>query len=200
MKALLEPTKTLAILALRCIAKLDASPNSAILTVIGNARQASSSDLVEVYKDKSGPSTSDSKLVRDTLRRSGFYIAIPPTHNPADRKPAQGGPERTVLKETYTRSPVKPVSDRVNSLIEFPIPTNKSSAISSTRRSLRIQEASILTPNAVKRRAQDDIAPEESKKTKLILEEIEAAIQNFISEIDTVMAHIAFLARATKTD
>ena len=200
MKASLEPIKDLAVLALRRTAKLDASPNSVILTVISNARQAPSSDLVGVHKGKSGPSTSDLKSVEDTSRKSGFYIAIPPAHNPADRKPAQGGSERTVLKETYTRSPAKLVSDRVNSLIKFPASAKKSSAIPSTRRSLRIQEASKSTLNVVKRRAQDDIALEESKKTKLILEKVEAAIQNSISEIDTVMAYIAFLARATEAD
>ena len=200
MEAPLEPTKDLAVPALRRTAKLDASPNSAILTAIGNARQAPSSDSVGVHKGKSGPSTGDSKSVGDTSRKPGFYIAIPPAHNPADRKPAQGGSEQTVLEETCTRSPAKLVSDRVNSLIEFPAPANKSSAIPSTRRSLRIQEASKSTPNVVKRRAQDDIAPEESKKTKLTPEEVEAAIQNSTSEIDTVMAHIAFLARATEAD
>jgi len=200
MEALLEPTKDLAIPALRCTAKLDASSNSVILTVISNVRQASSSDSVRVYKGKSGPSTGDSKSVRDTSRKPGFYIAIPPAHNPADRKPAQGRSERTVLKETYTRFPAKLVSDRVNSLIEFPTPANKSSAIPSIRRSLRIQEASKSTLNAVKRRAQDNIALKESKKTKLIPEEVKAAIQNSTSEIDTVIVYIAFLARATEAD
>ena len=55
MKALLEPTEDLS------TAKFKASSTSAILNVISNARQALSSDLVEVYKGESGPFTSDSK-------------------------------------------------------------------------------------------------------------------------------------------
>jgi len=95
---------------------------------------------------------------------------------------------------------LKPVPDRNNSLIESSAPADKPLARPSTRRSSHIQEASMSTLNAVKRRAQDDIALEESKKTKLILEKVEAVIQNSTSEIDTVMIYIAFLARATEAD
>ena len=173
------------------------SSTSAILNAISSARQALTLDSVEVYKGESGPSTSDSKLVRDKLRRPGFYIAILSARNPADRKPALSGPQRTVPDMS---GHLKPVPDRDNSLIESPAPADKPLARSSTRRLSHIQEASMSTLNAVKRRAQDDIAPKESKKTKLTLEEVEAVIQNSTLEIDTVMAHIVFLARATKAD
>jgi len=86
MKAPLEPTEDLG------TAKFEASSTSAILNVISNTRQALSSDSVRVHKDESGPFTSDSKLVRDTSRRLGFYIVISPAHNPADRKPALSEP------------------------------------------------------------------------------------------------------------
>ena len=52
----------------------------------------------------------------------------------------------------------------------------------------------------VKRRAEDDIEPEESKKTRLSPQEVKSAVKNTTPEIDTIMAQTAFLVRATEID
>ena len=55
-------------------------------------------------------------------------------------------------------------------------------------------------PKASKRNAEDDISPDDSKKVRLTLEEVKEAIRNTAPEIDTVMAQMAFLVRATEAD
>jgi hypothetical protein len=47
---------------------------------------------------------------------------------------------------------------------------------------------------------QDNIALNNSKKVRLTSKEIKAAIQNTALEVNTIIAQIAFLIRATKTN
>jgi Reverse transcriptase (RNA-dependent DNA polymerase) len=53
---------------------------------------------------------------------------------------------------------------------------------------------------ASKRRAEDDVGPEDNKKAKLTPQEVDDAIRNIVPEIDTIMAQITFLVRATEAD
>jgi len=56
------------------------------------------------------------------------------------------------------------------------------------------------TSKATKRRAEEDVGPEDNKKAKLSPQEVDDAVKNIVPEIDTIMAQMAFLVRAIEAD
>ena len=52
--------------------------------------------------------------------------------------------------------------------------------------------AAAPAPKASKRQAEDSIDPEDNKKARLSLKEVEAATKNIVPEIDNIMAEMAF--------